>query len=226
MNYLQLAQRLQQKAGISGSAMTTAQSQTGEAGRITAWIDEAYVDIQEVSASWMWMRSTVSFSTVQGQYSYTPAQCGVTDFANWKTDSFRRYTTSVGVRSEFFLGSMPYDKYRDTYIFGNMRLTQGIPVGIAVGPDMSLNLGLIPDTSDYTIVGEYFKEPSHLSADADIPNFPQRYHLLIVYRAMMMYGMYESATEVYQEGKSLYDAMLRRMTRDQLDDVTAGAALA
>lgn len=225
LTYLQLAQKLQQKCGVSGSPMTTCQGQTGENARIAAWIDEAYLNIQQVHATWQWMRKVVTFDTIDGQYSYTPAQCGVTDLAEWKMNSFRRYIVSVGVRSEVFLSEIEYDTFRDVYIYGNMRLVTGDPISISQGPDMSLNLGLTPGSVGYTVVGEYYKEPVSLVDDTDTPEFPARFHMLCVYRAMMMYGMYQAANEVYQEGLSLYNAMIRRMNRDQLEDVTIGSAL-
>lgn len=224
--YLQLCNSLIQKCGISGGSITTAVGQPGESGRVASWIDEAYLNIQLTEPRWWWMRGTVSFATVTNQGSYTPVQCGLSDFGLWKMDSFRSYITSTGTSSEQFLTPIPYDDYRDTYLFGMMRTSYGDPRYISEGPDRSLNLGLIPGDVGYTVVGEYFKTPTRLTADADTPALPAQYHMLIVYRAMMMYGMYESAPETVQEGTALYNAMLRRVMRDQMDDVCVGAALA
>lgn len=224
--YLQLCNSLIQKCGISGGSLTTVVGQTGESGRVASWIDEAYTNIQLTEPRWWWMRAPVSFTTVASQGSYTPTQCGLTDFGLWKMDSFRRYVTTTGTNSEQFLTPISYDNYRDTYLFGMMRTSYGDPRYISEGPDRSLNLGLIPGDVGYTVVGEYFKAPTSLTADADTPALPSQYHMLIVYRAMMMYGMYEAANETYQEGMALYNSMLRRVMRDQMDDVCVGSALA
>ena len=226
MNFLALCNSLIQKCGIAGGGITSVTSQTGEAGRVVSWINEAYLNVQLAETQWHWMRSNVSFTTTDSQSSYTPAQCGVTDFGGWKMDSFRRYITDTGVRSEAYLTALKYNDYRDTYLFGNMRLTTGDPRYISEAPDLSLNLGLIPGSVGYTVVGEYFKVPSSLVAESDSPLMPSQYHMIVVYRAMMMYGMYESASEVIQEGTSLYNAMLRRLMRDQMDDFCVSAALA
>lgn len=226
MTYLQLCNKLIEKCGITGGSLASVTGQTGEAARVVGWVNEAYVNIQEVHSTWSFLRRNVSFTTTDGKGSYTPAECGVTDLADWKMDSFRRYITSVGVRSEVFLGEIPYDQYRNTYLYGNLRLTTGDPISISVGPDLSLNLGLIPGSVGYTVVGEYFREPYDLVNASDTPVFPARYHMLVVYRAMMMYGMYEAAQEVYAEGLALYNSMIRRLSRDQLEDVILGAALA
>lgn len=224
--YLQLCNSLIQKCGISGGSLTTVVGQTGESGRVASWIDEAYTNIQLTEPRWWWMRAPVSFTTVASQGSYTPTDCGLSDFGLWKMDSFRRYVTTTGTSSEQFLTPISYDNYRDTYLFGMMRTSYGDPRYISEGPDRSLNLGLIPGSVGYTVVGEYFKAPTSLTADADMPALPSQYHMLIVYRAMMMYGMYEAANETYQEGMNLYNSMLRRVMRDQMDDVCVGAALA
>lgn len=224
--YLQLCNSLIQRCGISGGPIATVDNQTGEAARVVSWIADAYTQIQLASPHWHWMQDDVTFSTVANQRTYTPAECGVTDLSNWKPGSFRRYVTSVGVRSELFLEDMEYDTFRDTYIFGNMRLSYSTPTVVAFGPDYSINLGLAPDSSDYTVVGRYYKSPQTLAVDGDIPLIPVQFHSIIVYRAMMMYGMYEAAQEVVVEGSALYAAMLRRLGRDQLPDAMAGAALA
>lgn len=224
--FLQLCNSLVQKCGISGGSIATTANQTGEALRVVNWVSEAYVQIQLASPTWNWLRSNVSFSTTANQGAYTPTQAGVTDLSNWKEDSFRCYVTSVGVRSEMYLPKIEFDSFRDTYLYGNMRLSYSRPTIISFGPDYSINLGMAPDSSDYTIVGQYYKAPQILALDADIPSLPTQFHNIIVYRAMMMYGMYEAAQETVIEGTNLYNAMLRRLGRDQLPDVDAGSALA
>jgi len=223
MTYLQLANKLIQKSGVSGGAISTCQNQTGEPGRVVSWIDEAWMDIQEIHPNWDWMRRDVSFQTTAAQSSYTPAQCGVSDLGIWDLDTFRTYITSVGVASETFLGKIDYGRFRDTYQYGNMRNVVGRPIAITSNPkDLSLILGLTPDSTGYTCVGQYYQEPQHLTADSDTPAFPSKYHMMVVYRAMMMYGSYEAANEVYQEGKFNYDIMARRLNNEQLQDVSVG----
>lgn len=223
---LQLCNALIKKVGISGGPLTTVVGQAGELGRVVNWIDDAFLNIQLVEQRWNWMRATLSFVTTAAQSTYTATQAGLTDFANWKIDSFRCYITSVGANSEQFLVPMKYDAWRDVYLFGSMRTSYGLPTMISEGPDLTLNLGLIPDSVGYTVVGEYFKTPTSLVLDADTPALPAQYHQMIVYRAMMMYASYEAAPEVYQEGQTLYSAMLKRLLRDQIEDASYGNALA
>lgn len=226
MNYLALVNSTVQKCGVSGGPLTDVTGLTGEMARIAAWVNEAWTNIQLAKPNWNWMRNTFSFVTTTAQSTYTPAQCGISDYGWWKQDSMRAYVTSVGFGNEMFLDEIEYDAWRDTYLFGTRRLTYARPNSVAIGPDQTLNLGPLPDSTGYTIVGEYFRSPVTLSAKTDTPAMPVQYHMAIVYAAMMLYGRYESAPEVYAEGQDKYNAMMRRMARDLAPDVTVGGALA
>lgn len=225
MNFLQLAQRLRIEAGASGSGPTTVINQTGELQRLVTWINAAWVDIQNERLDWDWLRASFSFDTIQAQATYTPAQCNITDFGAWAEQTFRSYVTSVGYGSEFFLASIPYDKWRNNYQYGALRTTYARPVEFAVKPDKSICLGPVP-TSGYTIIGDYFRAPTELALDADIPALPTKYHMAIVYRALMYYGMYESAPDAVQRGQVEFDKLMRRVRNDQLPEIGFTGALA
>ena len=46
MNLLQLVNQARVECGVSGPALTTAQSQVGESARMVAWVQQAWIDIQ------------------------------------------------------------------------------------------------------------------------------------------------------------------------------------
>lgn len=230
MTFLQLAQEVVRKSGISGAGPATVLSQTGELRRVVGWVNEAWLNIQQQREDWEWMRGSVSFSTVAQQATYTPAQCGIADFAEWamntKNCTFRYYVTSEGVRSEIFLTYMDYESWRDTFQYGSLRLSYSRPEFITVCPNTSIGLGQIPDSADYTIVGDYFKTPTVLVEDSDVPAMPARFHMLIVYLAQMYYGEYEQDEYVRATAERNYSRMMARMTIAQLPEVTFGGALA
>lgn len=230
MNYLALAQKLVEKCGISGAGPVTTSGQAGELRRVTGWINEAWSSIQQSRQDWDWMRSSVSFQTVADKAIYSPAECGVTDLAEWlmnsKNCTFRCYLASVGVRSEIDLSYMNYENWRDFYQFGNMRLARSRPMTITITPDNSIGLGLTPDSADYTIVGDYFRDVSVLSADTDIPAMPARFHMLIIYQAMQYYAQYEADEYTRQTAEREYRKMLANMVTAQLPEVTMGGPLA
>lgn len=226
MTYLQLCNKLIEKCGISGAPLVTTANQSGEMARVKGWINEAYLNIQEMYDTWDWMAKDVSFPTVDGKYFYTLSDIGLTDFAEWNKQSFRVYFNTPGVRSEVFLEWLEWPNYRDTYRYGNLRLTTGMPLHISQRPeDRALVLGLTPNAVGYTIDGRYFVAPQTFDADTDTPLFPARFHMVIVYLAMQSYAKYESAPEVLQEGREQFRAMIKRMERDQLQPLSVGVPL-
>jgi hypothetical protein len=98
---------------------------------------------------------------------------------------------------------------------------------VSIDPDKNLAFGSVPD-QPYVIVGEYYIKPTEFAAVTDAPpaTFPDRFHMLIVYRAMMYYGGYESASEVYQRGELEHKRLMSRMAIDQLPTLVSGPPLA
>lgn len=226
MNFLQLVQRLRRKCRVAGSGPTTVVgAQAEENARLIDWTNEAWNDIQTIRPDWQWMRTTCSFTTTTLQSSYTPTQVGLTDFGNWKVDSFRNYVTAAGLASEILMDDLAYDDWRNTYLFGATRFTATRPTQVAIAPDFSVCLGPVP-AAGYTVTGEYYRVPSEMAANADTPAIPLQYHMIIIYRAMMYYGASEGASEVYQEGELEYKKMLNRLAMQQLVDISLGGALA
>jgi len=227
MNYLALVNRLRRKCGVTSSAdVTTLTGLPEEMNRLADWVNEAWMDIQLKREDWMWMRKSFSFTTTNGQVSYTPTECGITDFGNWATDSIRNYVTASGTSSEIFMDYQGYEQWRNLYQFSANRGVYTRPIRVAFKPsDFSLCPGPIA-ASGYTILGDYYCKPSEMSATTDEPLLPARYHMAIIYRAMMFYGAFEAAQEVFNEGEAEFNRMMHRINRNQLPDVTMGGPLA
>lgn len=216
--YINLCKKLRQEVGASGSDTTTV-SATGEWKRLCDWVAQAWDEIQMAQPGWLWLRTSKTFNTVaeQGEYAYASAPISLTNFASWRNGSFRLYKDSTD--DEQFLSQWHYNDFRDEYLYGSNRTTYSRPTEITVSPTNSLILGSPPDDI-YTVVAEYYKAPTTLSADADEPAMPARFHMLIVYRAMMYYGLYESAQEVIARADRMYINMYDQLMADQLDPVT------
>lgn len=227
MNFLQLVNQTRLECGVSGPALVTAQGLSGEAARIASWVNAAWIDIQAVKEDWQWLRDVVQFNTVAQQQEYTPTQAGVgSTFGNWKRDSFRCSSVGQNYADEQLLNYMEYTTFRNLYQYGNMRTTYARPVVVSItGGEKKLAFGSTPDQA-YVITAEYYKKPADLSADSDEPAIPTRFHMAIVYRAMMFYAGYEAAPEVYQRGELEFKRLMNRLNIDQLPTVTSGPPLA
>lgn len=219
MNKLQLVNRVRRDCGISRDELTTLASVAGEDARITGYVEQAWVEIQEQMPDWEWMRKDFSFDTQTGLPSYSVSVIGLTDFGAWRNGSFRIYTKSTGVGDEIFLDQIEYTQFRDYWLWNTRRVTTGRPTAIAIKPDRSLILGLVPNNI-YTVVGEYYSSPTDLENDTSSPEMPTQYHMLIVYRAMMRYAMFESAQEVLSEAQTQYNFMLDRLMSNQMPMIT------
>jgi hypothetical protein len=225
MNYLELVNKFREKCAASGSPLSSTVSQTGESLRFCNWINDAWMDIQGAAEDWQFMRANFTFPTVLHQQSYTPAQANTTNFANWKNDSFRIYRTALGTNNEMWLPFNEYEYFRNLYQFGAMRNTYQQPVVVSIDPAKNLLLGAAPDGIGYTVTGEYFSVPVELSASTDIPSLPVEYHRAIIYRAMMFYGAYEAAGEVFQQGQSEFNKVFARLELNQLPKINLGGPM-
>lgn len=168
----------------------------------------------------------VSFPTVAGQQLYTVAQTGIVRgvVSSWRRDTFRVYNTSAGFPSEMEMSYWDFDEWRGLYLFAAQRTSQQIPLNFTITPDNSI--GLQCPLAGYTVTGDYHSAPLSFSADGDVPSIPSQFIMLIVYKAMMVYGLAESAPEVYGQGKTLYDPLMSKLENQRLKEIRTSGALA
>jgi hypothetical protein len=230
MTKLELCQELIAECGISGT-MTTTIAQEGELSDVVRWVDKAYEAIQNLHSNWEFLRFDFTFSTSPSIQTYTPSAANATDHAKWrveKDDSFRLYTGSGS--NEIYLDFVPWDDFRQEYLFSGTRTVTGRPVKFTIKPDESLMFWPIPDAI-YTVTGEYWKKAQKMSTggvsvDAAVPIFPDRFHRAIVFKAMEYFGTSESSPEHFGTGQSGYKAMIATLRQDQLPVTESAPPLA
>jgi hypothetical protein len=229
MNYLELARQLRQECGVSGTGPTTTQGQVGEAKRLVDWINSAYMEIQGMSDDYGFLRADFSFDIVAGVKDYTVSGgpgvgAGIQDLRYWHRDTLRIYDTAIGIDDEQFLIEWGYEVFRNTYRFQNQAPSK--PTVFAINPrGKALMFGPEPDKT-YTVYGEYQRIPQPLVNDVDEPLLPAHLHMLIVYKAMEYYGLYEAASEVLARGERMFKSLKSQLDREQLPMVTLGDPLA
>lgn len=217
MTYLELVQALVREAvGLSGSGPTTVVNQTGDMRRAVDWIGRAYEDIQNLHTDWRFLRKDVTFTTETGVQVYNPAS----DIGEWRRDSFRVYPTASGVGAEINLSEYEWNDFRETYLFNAIRNQTGMPTSLGYGTDRSLYLWPIPDAAGYTVVGEYYRAPHRMVENDDVPIFPEKYHMVIVWRALTFYGGHFAAPETFAQGQQEMRRLLSMMRGTELERVT------
>lgn len=222
MTALQLAQKLWQKCRRNGS-ITSILNQTGERKDFVDHILWAWMEIQTAHQDWLFMRRSTSFVTVAGQALYTTVECGIVAgaFGRWIPQSFRSYLTAVGTAGELLMAYEPsYDCWRDTYLLGGNRATRSQPMIAAIAPDKGLALGPVP-AAGHTVTADYYKAPVFLSSNNELPELPANHNpMIIVYKAMLEFGVEAGAPEFYAHSERQYPLMMQRLTADQLPEVT------
>lgn len=227
MNFIQGVTRLASEcviAGVVPGSLTGITDQNLTA--LKAWYNMAWMDIQSIHPDWQWKRKSASFTTVTGQHIYTFANMGVSNFGYWERNTFRVYPTSVGTRSETFIPYRDYDSWRNVYQFGAYRTTYARPYEMTVTPDKYIGLGPAPDSTGYTVIGDYFSVPTELSGDTDTPDLPSEFHMAIVYLAMQYYGRARLVPEVLARGEVEYKKMLHRIEQRYMPEIVQAGPLA
>lgn len=218
---LELVQRLHVECAVAGDPPSTIEGlQPGsEAQRLTDWIIDAWVEILELHPDYKFRRRSCSFTTINGQGTYTQTECGLTEgsVGTWMLDTFRHYITVAGTSSEQHLEEIDYDVWRNEYLFGANRTHYTQPLFVGQNPSNDgLVIGPIP-ASGYTIIGDYYLAPTadRLEEDGDVPGLPEKYDSLgIVGKAMIEYGGFEAASDAYQRGLAWYRKLINRLERE------------
>jgi len=225
MTFLELANRLLSEANISGTGLVTTTNQKGEYKQAVDYINTAYQDIQNLHPHWEFLRKDLSFNTIANINNYIDTSIGLSDFGEWSLDTMRVYLTSGSFANEVHMTPVEWDDFRDMFLFGASRTQTGMPIYICEKPDNSLILYPIPDDT-YTLEGEYFREPYTLTLDTDKPVFPTRFHMIIVWRALMYFATQLNAQELYAIGNIEYRKLLRKLEQFDLPPHEIAGALA
>lgn len=224
--FLQLCQSVARESGtVSGDQPASVVSQVGRLAKIVGWTRTAWTRIQNDRSGWLWMRKPFSGVTLEGNAAYTAASWAIADHAAWLLDSMTAYGEAVGRADEAPLRPVDWDRWMASYDRGAP--DAGRPGAIAVRPhDGALMLGPVPDGA-YVVRGEYRMRPQVLQTNGDVPALPERFHDVIVHRALMMLHEHDEAPESLAYAAASYRDLLSDLQRDQLPAVRlSGGSLA
>lgn len=210
MTFLELCQRLRQEVGAAGTGPATVTGQNGEMQRLVGWIQQAWRELQTERRGWRfaWTEGEVELSVGFRDYALP------SDFEHWIKDTLR-----IGDDS---LRALDYVDFRRLYRTPASEQSIG---AACITPDFKLRLSSLP-TTDTALGFEYYRTPQELTDNGDVPRMPARFHLLIVYRAMIQYGLYENAPEVVQQGNSNATQMMDDLMMSELPPIEITGALA
>ncbi len=210
---------------ISGVLPISVTGQTGREAKVIYWVNEAWNQIQNDKDTWRWMRGEFDGAISASSQRYTGAgSFSLTRWAGWITDNdtMTIYPTADGVAYETPIGPIPFANYRAMYERGTR--TAGAPVVYSVSDANELCFQL-PDTA-YTVRGMYRKTPQDLTANADIPEMPVRFHNLIAWDALILLAGADESISHMQIFQQRATRLRGDLMRDQLPQISIGGPLA
>lgn len=207
MNFLSLAQRLLRETGIANSGITNVTSQTGDFLRMVDWTNEAWLRIQSMRRDWAFLWAEGSSTTVIGDATLTLAS---------DIEAIPYMVCDGSVLTE-----ISYEDYRSTY----PSLSDGKPSAFAIRPDGKVAFNALPDAA-YDLTYEYYKKPTYMSENIDVPSMPERFHMLIVWHALREYAVFDEAPELVQKADLNFAQVYAELVLDQTPEVTIAGAIA
>lgn len=204
MDYLTLCQRLRQEVGAAGTGPANVNGQSGEYARLIGWTRDAWNEIQAERRRWRfaWAEGEIEVDDDLRKYPLP------SDFESWDDTTLR-----LGDR---LLCVLPWGDFRERF-----REPRGAIQYASIAPDDTFHLNALPDGPG-VVTFEYWRTPQPLENGTDTPRLPERFHMAIVYRAMIQYGLYENAPEVVQQARLNYQKVMSSMEVSQLPEMTFG----
>lgn len=220
--YLQLCQKTARDSGtVTGTNPASVASQTGWLLQIVNAVNDAWQRIQNAEATWRWLDTGFEGDTIVNTTAYTSTSWSLTRFSEWITEkgSVTIYKDSLGVSDEGELEFIDWLKYRQLYDRGTQ--TANRPIHWSISPANEFCLGPKPDAV-YTVRGRYRKGNQTLSANADTPEMPDRFHELIVQEALEILAGQDEAPNAIIVAKGAKASYWSALRRDQLPQITIG----
>lgn len=224
MNFLQLCQRLARSSGTVAGVpnMTTLAGATGRVAQVKDWVSQAYLDIQNERTDWLWMRKEFEKPLTIGEIRYTDTAWSL-QVAQWLPDTdWHRNITIYETGKQEQEGAIEFiawAEFRRRYLIGVHDANK--PTAWSVSPQGELCFGNKPDKA-YIVRGEYRMKPEILTADADVPDMPERHHHIIVSEALRIMSRSDEAWQSLAAESAEYHRLRNALVNDQTPDVVIG----
>lgn len=208
MNLLQIARRVKSESGRSGTGPAALSTAAGDDLRIFNAAADAWRELQMEPLNWAWMRSEADKALTSGVCLQTLALLGITDLERWvePTDEYQLTAYMASDPSqEWPLQKLSYETFRQRFLVGTHEA--GAPQFVAFAKDGALLIGPKPDAAAYKVRGSYYTMPSELDDDAATPEMPERFHMILVWMALMQVGASDASAEHYARARESADVI-------------------
>ena len=221
MNFLEIAKRVRQECGISGDGPPNVAGQSGMYAKIIAWVQSAHEAVQQLHAHWDfdWAEHTQALSA--GVESYDPASDWGLDVKRFDGGGLYVYRNTDGPAAKVWVPLIDWPTFR----YARQPNVTGLPTFAAHAPNGKLYFFPIPDAG-LTAVMEFYREPQVLAGNTDVPRMPARFHMAIVWRAVMFWCAHDENPGLWQSASQNYKAIIDQMVVTELPDLTPTEPLA
>lgn len=225
MTFVELLERYRIECGVSGSPITDVATVKGEHLRLKTWLQQANVDIQtEHGGLWEFLRAEGATTIPASASLLSIPEWAAGGVRAWKIDEFRIAGNGEPRARSVPLEFVPYDQFRNGV--GLSVTPAGKPLYFTVRRgDKAIMVAPQADQA-YTLYFDYWRNPVVIDDNGDEPVWPQQYHMLAVYRAMIDYGYFEAAPEALARARERHDEMMFKLKLEQLPGPTWGGPLA
>lgn len=199
MTFIELCQRAKQESGISGSGPVSVLNQNGILAKVVEWVRQADLDIQRLHNDWsfLWAMTDTALTTDVRQYAM--AALGLNNVNRIKQ-------LNIGNQK---LNEIPWDEFRlRNYLSANDRQQ---PTIYTFRPDGLMCVFPAPN-SNYPLSVEHYNLPQPLLADEDVSLIPERFHDIILHKALMYYASHEEDGTLLQVSSMRYENVLNELS--------------
>ena len=214
MTFIEMVRAVRSRVGMQGNTPSSISGAVGAEIDLVNAVKDAWIDIQNSRDDWKWQRASKQFYTVVDDFDYDVDEILPvvhTAFDRWRDDStyyINADNKRVPVR---YVG---YDYYNRSNIDSEV---SNSPRVFTVRPWDNTVL-INPPDQIYTMYIGYQKSLQDLSGDADVPDMPAHFHMLIVYKAIEKFTVGIGAPELYNKYAQEYVTLWGTLTRSQLPE--------
>lgn len=221
MNFLEIAKRVRQECGISGDGPSNVAGQVGMYAKIVAWVQSAHEEVQQLHATWDFDWGTHTQALTAGVESYDPASDWGVGIKKFDDDGLYVYRTDDGPIAKTWVPLIDWQTFRKL----RRPLITGIPQYASIAPNNKLFF-FPPPIDGVTAVMEFYRTPQVLVNNNDTPRMPERFHMAIVWRAVMFWCAHDENPALWQAAQQNYRELVNKMTITELPELTPTEALA
>lgn len=192
MTWLEIVQRLRHESGMGDTGPTSTLDQAGDSLRLVNWAHSAWLDIQQHRPDWDWMWESAEVTITAG-----------TNVAGGDIPALR-YDKDATYNGTNWLEYRPWREFSAMY----REVSDGTPDTWTIRPDKAIVVNAQP-SEDLVLTVERYRNPTLMTEDDSVPELPGEFHMLIVWRALILYSGYDEAGMLMQHARREWDRLSR-----------------